>query len=72
MSSYENCARRFSPLLNEMRMPHAGAEWHRLSHDAAVLAEGDAAINFAAGKRYLETPSDSRVGIAASAAGKFL
>jgi len=53
-------------------MPHAGAEWHRLSHDAAVLAEGDAAINFAAGKRYLEPRCDRRIGIAASAAGKSL
>jgi hypothetical protein len=29
-------------------MSHAAAEWHRLRRDAFVLAEGDAAISFAA------------------------
>jgi hypothetical protein len=36
-----------------------------------VLAEGDAASNFAAGKRYLETRCDRRVEIAANAAANF-
>jgi hypothetical protein len=47
-------------------VPHADAEWHRLPRDVPVLAEGEAATNFAAGKRSLETPCDRRVEIAAN------